>query len=367
MSDPVKIGIIGCGKISGIYLKNAPYFQHVRLTACADVDLERARSVAEEAGLQAMSVEDLLTSDADIVLNLTPPEFHTEINRRILEAGKHAYCEKPLAINLEDGEATVALAKEKNLHVCCAPDTVLGAGITTARRAIDEGWIGEPVGGSAFMLSHGPEGWHPNPGFYYQKGGGPLFDMGPYYLTTLVHLLGPVRRVQAVAHRMDKVRMATSAHLFGKKLPVDVETSYCGSLAFAGGALVTANFSFDVWGHQHAPIEIYGREGSLGVPDPNTFGGAVRLFRPEDRQDREWKELPLQTRYIENSRFLGVADLAAAILEGRTPRANGDIALHVLEVMCAYLTSSESGKAVDIASQPERPARMPTGRPFGMM
>ena len=367
MSEFVTVGIIGCGKISGIYLRNAPHFPHVKVVACADVDVERARNVADEAGLQAMSVEDLLASEVDVVLNLTPPEFHTEINRRILEAGKHAYCEKPLAIDLEDGKATVALAKEKNLHLCCAPDTVLGAGITTARRALDEGWIGEPVGGSAFMLSHGPEGWHPNPGFYYQKGGGPLFDMGPYYLTTLFHLLGPVRRVQAIARRMNKTRTATSPELFGKKLPVDVETSYCGTLEFAGGAIVTANFSFDVWGHRHAPIEIYGREGSLGVPDPNTFGGAVRLFRPEDRNDREWKELPLQTRYIENSRFLGVADLAAAILEGRTPRANGEIGLHVLEVMCAYGTSSESGMAIEIETCPERPARMPTGRPFGMM
>ena len=365
--EPMPVGIIGCGKISGIYLQNAPYFRHVRITACADVDEARARATAEEAGLKAMSVEDLLGSDVQIVLNLTPPEFHEALNRRILEAGKHAYCEKPLATKFEDGQATVALAKEKGLHIACAPDTVLGAGITTARRVLDEGWIGEPLGGSAFLLSHGPEGWHPNPGFFYQPGGGPLFDMGPYYLTTLVHLLGPVRRIQAIAKRFDNTRLATSPEIFGKKLPVDVDTCYFGTLEFAGGALVTANFSFDVWAHGHAPIEIYGREGSLAVPDPNTFGGPVRLLRKENRKEREWKELPLVTPYAANSRFLGVADLAAAIQEGRSCRANGELALHVLEVLCAYGASSESGKAIDITTQPELPARMPSGRPFGML
>lgn len=368
MESPLRVAIVGCGAISGIYLSNAAKYRHLRLEICADVDAGRAQETAEQHGLTAMTVDEVLASDVDIVVNLTPPAFHSSLNRAILESGKHAYCEKPLGIDLEEGRSTVELAREKGLRIGCAPDTVLGAGISTARLALDDGWIGEPVGGTVFLLTHGPEGWHPNPGFYYERGGGPLFDMGPYYLSALVQLLGPVRRLSSFGKAFDEKRVATSAQHWGKELPVEVETSMAGVLEFHSGALVTAYFSFDVWKHQHNPIEIYGRKGSLRVPDPNTFGGPVELYRPDvGKKAAEWQQLPLVNPYAENSRYLGVADLAAAVQAGREARCNGEVGLHVLEIMSGFVQSAKSGSAVEMVSCPERPLAMPDGAPAGML
>lgn len=367
MTIPLRAGLIGCGAISGIYLKNASTYRHVQLELCADVDAGRAQRAAEEHGLTACTVEEVLASDVDIIINLTPPAYHAELNRKILEAGKHAYCEKPLATAFEEGRALVELARERGLLLGCAPDTVLGAGISTARRILDDGWIGEPVGGTVFLLSHGPESWHPNPGFYYQPGGGPHFDMGPYYLTALVQLLGPVKCLTAMGKAMDAVRLATSAEHWGKELPVEVETTMAGVLEFHCGALVTACFSFDVWKHQHKPIEIYGRKGSLRAPDPNSFGGPVEIFRADTGKQSPWQEQALINPYVGNSRFLGVADLAAAVRDGRAARCNGDVALHVLEILCGLGESSRTGAVKELTTCPERPAAMPDGVPLGML
>ena len=365
--NPVKIGIIGCGMISRAYTKNIPLFRQVELTACADLDPARARSLAEETGSRALSVKELLESEVEIVLNLTLPAVHDEVNRQIIEAGKHPYCEKPLGLDFEEARATCAIAEERGLLIGCPPDTVLGAGVSTARRVIDDGWIGQPTGGTAFMLGPGPERWHPNAGFYYLKGGGPLFDMGPYYLTSLIHLLGAVKAVSVRAIRSRDERLASSPELWGQRLPVETYTTYSGSLEFSSGAIVTIGFSFDVQRHGHSPIEIYGSEGSLKVPDPNGFGGPVEVYRPDANPDRAWQDLPMVHGYSENSRFLGVADMAAAIREGRAPRCSGQLALHVLEIMTACEASEREQRTIALSSTVERPAPMPSGLIVGQV
>lgn len=355
-----KVGIIGCGFISGIYLENAKRFGLLEVAACADLVPERAAARAAECGAATARGMDELLADPDIgiVLNLTTPKAHAEVGRAVLESGKNLYNEKPLAIELAEAGYLLSAARKYGLLVGCAPDTFLGAGLQTCRKLIDDGIIGEPVAATAFMTCHGHESWHPDPEFYYQIGGGPMFDMGPYYLTALVSLMGPVRRVTGSARITFPERVITSQPKSGGRIAVEVPTHVAGVLDFASGAVGTIITSFDVWAAELPRIEIYGTDGTLSVPDPNTFGGPVRLHLAGGDA---WVDVPLTHVHARNSRGLGVADMASALCSGRPHRASGEMAYHVLDVMHAIHNASREDRHIMIQSTCSRPASLPPG------
>jgi predicted dehydrogenase len=360
MIQPIRIAVVGCGNISDIYFKNLATFEAARVVACADLDLARAQATASRYGLERSgSLEEVLKDpEVDLLLNLTTPDAHASVALAALEAGKHVYNEKPLALALEDANRMLELAQAKGLRVGCAPDTFLGGGLQTCRQLIDEGAIGVPVAASAFMTCPGHESWHPNPAFYYQPGAGPMFDMGPYYLTALVSLLGPVRRVAGQARISFPERTITSQPRHGEKITVNTPTHVTGLMEFEQGVQGTIITSFDVWAANLPFLEIYGSLGSLSLPDPNTFGGPVKLFT---KAEKVWKDVPVTRAFTENSRGLGVADMAEAIRNDRPHRANGELARHVLEVMHGFLTSSQEGHHIEIQSRPIRPAALRAG------
>ena len=352
----INVGIIGCGKISQAYFDSGKKFALLNIAACADLEESIAQSKAAENNCKALRITELLNDpDISLVINLTIPSAHAAVNRDILDAGKHLYCEKPLTVDLEDALKVLALAESKNLLVGCAPDTFFSAGLQTSREIIDSGILGSIISGTACMLSPGPESWHPNPGFYYLTGGGPVFDMAPYYLTALVNFLGPIKSVSAITSKSFSERVATCEERYGEKLPVEVNTHASGTLLFHSGAVITAVFSFDVVAASHSPIELYGTKGSIKIPDPNTFGGPVCSIVSGEEN---WTEHQLTRAYAENTRGIGVADMGQAILENRSHRSSGALACHVLEVMHAFDRSSESGHTIEIESQPERPATL---------
>jgi predicted dehydrogenase len=351
-----RIGIVGCGNISGIYLTNLTgmFGKRVKVTALTDLIPERAEKAAAEYSIPYIKkTGDLINSpDVDIILNITEPYNHYGVALAAVKAGKHVYDEKPLCAKREEAQEVLKIAAEKHLRVGNSPDTFLGAGIQTCRKLLDDGWIGRPVAAVAFMVNHGHEHWHPGPEFYYQGGGGPMFDMGPYYITALVNLLGPVVRVSGSAKKSFETRTITSEPLNGKVINVDIPTHIAGIMDFANGAVGTIITSFDVYSHTLPWIEIYGSEGTLRVPDPNTFGGPVyvRRFREE-----VWSEIPLLKEYPENSRGLGITDMAEAIAEGRPHRASGEMAYHVLDVMHGFHDASASGAYCQVKSTCTRP------------
>lgn len=354
-----KLAVIGCGYISEAYFKAARTFPILKITACADINPSAAARAAHTWGIEALSVEALLArEDIEIILNLTVPQAHAAVTLQALEAGKHVHLEKPLALSREEAQRILSRASELGLRVSCAPDTFLGAGLQTCRYVLDSGAIGQVVAGTAFMMVPGHERWHPNPNFYYLEGGGPLFDMGPYYLTALVHLLGPIRRVSAVAATPYKTRTITSSSRKGETIPVEVPTHVSGTLEFHSGAVITMVMSFDVHHHTNQPIELHGEKGSLQVPDPNTFGGAVKV---RVAGADEWQKQPLINAYTDNVRGIGAADLAYALTVERPHRCHSDLAMHVLDVMQAIHESSEQGEHILIQSCCERPAPLPTG------
>lgn len=349
------VGVVGCGNIAPIYLANLGRYLGSPVEAVADLDADKAHRRAEEFGIgRVLSVEELLDDPAIVlVLNLTVPNAHAEIARAAIAAGKHVYNEKPLAIEREEGAALVREAKERGLTVGCAPDTFLGGSHQLCRRLIDEGRIGQPVAAQAFMMCHGHEGWHPSPEFYYERGGGPLFDMGPYYLTALVNLMGPVAQVGGSARFTFAERMIGSEPKRGKVVPVETPTHISAVLEFESGAVAGLTTSFDVWHHGMPHLEVYGSEGSLRAPDPNGFGGDVWLRRHDDA---EWRLIvPSEPRHMENSRGLGVADQIRAIHEGRAPRASGALGMHVLDVMASILEASASGRRAQVTHRADRP------------
>jgi predicted dehydrogenase len=363
MPKKVKVGIVGCGNISPAYFKGCRAFSILDVVACSDIDQGRARARAEEFGVaRACSVDELLADpEIEIVINLTIPKAHAQVNLAAIAAGKNVHCEKPLAVTREDGQKTLAAARQKGVLLGCAPDTFMGGGIQTCRKLIDDGWIGEPVALTAFMTCHGHESWHPDPGFYYQLGGGPMLDMGPYYLTALVNLVGPVARVTGSTRVTFAERVITSQPKNGKHVRVETPTHIAGVMDFANGAVGTIITSFDVWFADLPHIEIYGTAGSLSVPDPNTFSGPVKVRRAGAAA---WSEVP-HTHSDEVSRGIGVADMAYALRYNRPHRANGALAYHVLDVMHAFQDASESGKHVNIASTCAQPAALPMGLPAG--
>ena len=360
-SQPVRIGIIGCGTISGVYCKNIRQFPFLELVGCADAVPERAQARAAEFEIpRVYSSGDLLDDpEIELVVNLTIPAVHAEISLAALERGKSVYSEKPLATKREDGRQLLDAASEHGGLLGCAPDTFLGAGLQTCRKLLDDGWIGEPVAASASLQSHGPEHWHPDPFFFYQPGAGPLFDMGPYYLTTLVSLLGPVQRIAGFTRKAFAERLVTSPQAPYQTVPVNTPTHVAGLLEFAGRVPATFVSSFDVWGSKQPPLEIHGTLGSLRLPDPNTFGGPIWLLRAGER---EWNQVPLAYDPAVNDRGLGVADLALALRQGRRQRTDGAMAYHVLDIMQSFDESFQQRSYLEIDSTCERPAPLALNR-----
>lgn len=360
MGEPLKIGIVGLGNISRAYLETLKRLPNLQLTSVADLDGERARAAAEAQGVTALPVAELMTSsEVDAVLNLTIPAAHAEVALAAIAAGKHAYGEKPFSLNNAEAKSVLAAATEVGVRVGCAPDTVLGRGTQTARKAVDDGLIGTPVAATAFMTTAGHERWHPDPEFYYQPGGGPLLDMGPYYLSSLVHLLGPVRRVVGLSSRPRSTRTIGKGHKQGQSFPVEIDTHVTGTLEHESGALTTIVMSFDVAAARLPRIEVYGSEGSLSVPDPNGFDGSVELW-----SKGEWQELPHSAGYVDAARGFGLADMAQAIAEGVPHRASAEVAAHVLDVMESLLRAGQERTAIEIESTCERPELVPLGAQF---
>lgn len=353
----MKLGVVGCGNISPLYFKAALYFGEIEFAACSDLDMDLARARAEEFGVpRALSVDDLLKHpEVEGIVNLTVPAAHAAVSLRALAAGKHVYSEKPLATGLEAAREVLEFAKARNLRVACAPSTFLGAAVQTARKAIDDGLIGEPVAASAFMASHGMESWHPNPSFFYQAGGGPMFDIGPYYLTALVTLLGPVERVSGAARISFPKRTVGSGSKAGETFEVTTPTHVAGTLEFASGPITSLTTSFDVWHSETPKFEVYGSEGTLSLRAPNDFNGPVKV---RGAKDETWHELPLVNPYgdLEKGWGVALADLAEALQKDEPHRASGDLAYHVLETMHAFFTSSDTGRRVTLESSCERPA-----------
>lgn len=350
----VNVGVVGCGNISEIYFENlVNTFVNTNVYSCTDLNEQAAKSASEKWGMRILTFEEMLKcKEIEIVLNITTPQSHYDICKRALLAGKHVYVEKPLSLTFDEGYELVKIAEEKGLMLGCAPDTFLGGGIQTCRKLIDDGFIGEPIGATAFMLCHGHEGWHPSPEFYYKKGAGPMFDMGPYYLTALINLMGSVKEVSGITNRTFETRTITSRPLFGKVIDVEVPTHVTGLLRFENGAVATIITSFDVWGTTLPKIEIYGTKGSLVVPDPNSFGGPVMLSTLDNSG---FKEIPLTHIYSENSRGIGVSDMAQCIIDGKlTNKASGYLANHVLEIMCAIDVSNNSKSTYRMTTQYKR-------------
>ncbi|MET9789565.1 Gfo/Idh/MocA family protein [Streptomyces canus] len=359
MGDAHRIGVVGLGVISRAYLDTLVGHRAVRVTAVADLDASRSAAVAAELpGVQALSVDELLSSpDVDTVLNLTVPAAHAEIALGAIGHGKHVYGEKPLAAELTDARTVLEAASKAAVGVGCAPDTVLGTGVQTARAAVEAGAVGRPLFASAVMITPGHERWHPHPDFYYTAGGGPLLDMGPYYLSSLVHLLGPVRAVIGASSRLRTERVIGSGPRTGERIPVEVDSHVSGVLEHEGGALTTITTSFDGVATTAAPIEVHGERGTLTVPDPNNFDGEVRLLELGEGE-KGWRTLSPSAGYVGAARGVGLLDFVAA--DGRrAPRASGELALHVLETMTALLRSSAEGRRIELSTSAERPVPVP--------
>jgi predicted dehydrogenase len=350
--NTIKVAMIGVGAISGIYLENITnVFKEIELIGVCDLVRERAVNAQEKYRIKKLyeTMQDAFADEeVDIILNLTRPYEHYEVTKGALLAGKHVYTEKPLGASFEEGQELAALANEKHLMLGGAPDTFLGSGIQTCRRLIDDGLIGEVVGAAAFMVCRGHETWHPDPEFYYKFGGGPMLDMGPYYVTALVNLISGVSGVTGITKTSFPQRVITSQPKSGTIVDVDVPTYVTGIMNFDNGAVGTIFTTFDVHYKQQARFEIYGSQGTLIVPDPNTFGGPIKLLRPEDG---EYKEMPLLYDYKENSRGLGLADMAKALQTGREFRANNNQILHVLEILTSFEKSSKEGRYLSLETK----------------
>jgi predicted dehydrogenase len=353
LEGSMKIGIIGTGAIAPVYMAGMGQFpDDVEIVACADIQEERAKAFAEAHSLEARSIDALLASDdIELIVNLTIPAAHYELNTRILKAGKHLYSEKPLGLSFEEAEKSLALAAEKGLRVGCAPDTMMGEGIQTARRLIDEGAIGRPLSASAFMMYHGPDSWHPNPFFYFAPGGGPMLDMGPYYLGALVYLMGSIASVTGMVNKAFDERIAGHEAIRGQRIPVTVNTHVTGLAQFEQGAIATLIMSFDTWKSYLPRLEIHGTEGSLSLPNPNVFEGTVQLWKPDTK---EWRDVESRHRG-DFQRGVGVADMAQAIQANRPHQASGELALHLLEAMLAFEQSAQEKQHILIKTRITQP------------
>ncbi len=363
MSSTLGIGVIGCGNISTAYMKLAPLFHGIEIRACADMNPDAAMARAGEFGLRAETVEGLLAAnDIEVVVNLTFPDAHYAVSKQVLEAGKHVYSEKPFVLTLEEGQKLAELASARGLRVGSAPDTFLGGAHQLARHLVDAGAVGKICSGTCFVQSPGMEMWHPNPDFFFKPGGGPVLDLGPYYISNLVQLLGSVKRVGAISGMASAERTITSEPRAGEKISVETSTTIHALLEFHSGTQITYCASWDVWQHGHANMELYGLDGTLHVPDPNFFGGEVRMTeRGAFVNGTPAWDHPFSVandRGRANYRCAGLADMAQAILSGRPHRCSLEFALHVVDVMTSILRSGETGAFVEIATACERPAAL---------
>ncbi len=374
--NPFRVGLIGCGRISDVYLENCARFDEIEVVACASLDLAESQAKAAQHGIPKACTPGVIFDDPDIdvVLNLTIPAAHSEVGFMALEAGKHVYAEKPFATELADGERLLSLARQRGLVIGNAPDTFLGGRWQTVRKLLDEGVIGKPTGVAAFVGTHGVERHHPNPDFYYQTGGGPLLDLGPYYLTAMVFLLGPIERVSGMARRTFDRRMIENGPRNGERMEVEVDTHVQSMLAFSSGVIGSMTMSFDVWDSEMPRFEIYGEDGTICIPDPDPVHGA-NVFEGEvwyrTRETSRWSHQPRPSGrdhwqvaknthgYNENARGLGLLDLAYAVAEQRKPRASGEMAHHVLDAMLSILRSEETGRFEHVHSSCERPDPLP--------
>lgn len=363
MANNLGVGIIGCGNISSAYMALGPLFKGIEVKACADINAEAAKARAEEFNIDAHSVDELLArNDIDIVVNLTIPAAHFEIGMQVLNAGKHLYSEKPFVLSKEEGAQLLSKASAAGLRVGSAPDTFLGGSHQLVRHLIDEGHVGKILSGTAIVQNHGLEGWHPNPDFFYLPGAGPVLDIGPYYISNLVQLIGPVKEVQAMTSKGQESRTIANGPRDGEKVPVKTPTTIHALLRFESGAQVTLLTSWDVWSHNHENMQLYGEHGSLYIPDPNFFGGEVRVTKAAEEValpvwDHPFGKPNFSDNDIEkaNYRGAGLSDMAQAIHEGRPHRCSAEFALHVVDVMTSILTAGETGGLVSIDSTCERP------------
>ena len=361
----MNIGIIGCGNISNTYFESQNIYKNLNIIACSDLIKELADKKAKQYNIKSYTVDDLLQNkDVDIVLNLTIPTAHKEIIIKSLENGKHCFSEKPLAINFKDGLEINKISNKKNLLVGCAPDTFLGAAGQKARALIENNEIGKVVLGTFNIMSHGMEDWHPNPDFFFKPGAGPVFDLGVYYLTQLINLNGPIKKVYATSGTAKNERIISSKPRFGQKIKVETPTTLMGTLYFHNDSKIQFFCSWDVWSHSHSNMEIYGLEGSMIIPDPNFFSGDILL----SKKNKEWNKInnnemllgvPNKTdnngSKIANYRGIGLSDMIDSIIKGRKPRCSLDLALHVLEVMEGIIKSSESEKLFSTTTKPDKP------------
>jgi len=367
MGRTLGVGIVGCGNISTTYFSLAPLFRGIAVKACADIVPAAATAAANKHRVRAETVDGLLAADdIDIVVNLTIPAAHYEISRRALDAGKHVYSEKPFVLAIKDGLDLKKRAARNRLRIGSAPDTFLGGAHQLGRDLIDTGKLGKITGGACFVMSHGMEHWHPNPDFFFQPGAGPILDVGPYYITNLIQLIGPVKRVVSLTATPQKYRTITNGPRHGERVPVGTPTTIHAVLEFDNAAVVTLAASWDVWSHGHAPIELYGEAGTLFLPDPNFFGGDVRFTQGAKPVNKavKWKHpfaVPNQERpngMVANYRTAGLADMALAILSGRPHRCSLDMALHAIDVLTGILRSGETGRFVAMQTSCERPAAL---------
>ena len=367
MTRELGVGIIGCGNISTTYFSLAPLFKGLTVLACADINMQAAEARAKEYGVKAQTIDELLANDEiDVVVNLTIPDAHFPVSKAILEAGKHVYSEKPLVLSVEQGEELRRIASGKNLAVGCAPDTFLGGAHQLARKFIDDGGIGRVTSGACYVMSPGMEMWHPNPDFFFLPGGGPILDLGPYYIANLINLIGPVKRVAGMTSMASPTRTITSQPRNGEIIPVKTPTTIQALLEFVNGATVTLTASWDVWSHRHANMELYGTDGSLYVPDPNFFGGTVEASgRDKDIKPLDAWEHPFGKINQENPngaranyRTAGLADMVTALIEGRDARCSLDRTLHGVDIMTSILKSGEEGRFIDLTTTCTQPAAL---------
>ncbi|NOZ32243.1 MAG: Gfo/Idh/MocA family oxidoreductase [Alphaproteobacteria bacterium] len=367
MSKKYGIGIIGAGNISAAYLKLGRLFKDIEMRAIADLVPAAATERASEFDVDARSIDQLLASDdIDVVVNLTIPDAHYDVSCAILDAGKHAYSEKPLCLSLEQGNDLKARAKKAGRQVGCAPDTVLGGAHQWARKLIDDNRVGKITHGTCHVLSKGMEHWHPNPDFFFLPGAGPVLDIGPYYIANLINLIGPAKRVAAMTGMASAERTITSDPRAGEKIPVKTPTTLHALIEFANGAIITLGASWDVFGHGHSPMELYGTGGTIFVPDPNFFGGDVSIADTSGEREivAPWDHplaVPNQPGEnggagLANYRCAGLADMVRAIEGNRPPRCSLQSTLHGVDIMTSILKSGESGEFVELTTTCAQPA-----------
>lgn len=360
MTKDLRVGIIGCGNISTAYLQLASMFKGYDIVAAADINMDNARARAAEFDVRAQTVDDLLAAaDVDLVINLTIPAAHVDVSRAILKAGKHVYSEKPFVLSLAEAQELGDIAKAEGVRIGSAPDTFMGGSHQLARNLIDAGAIGKVTSGTAVVMSSGMEDWHPNPDFFFQKGGGPILDLGPYYICNLVQLLGPVQKVTSFTGMASDTRTIQNGPRNGETVPVETPTTIHSVLSFESGAIITLLASWDVWASNHPIMELYGSEGTMDVPDPNFFGGILTVTeRSGDPVEKSWDH-PFSVPNFEetqaNYRGAALADMALAIAEGRPHRCNDEFATHVVEVMTAILEAGETGTVMTMTTTCSKP------------